>query len=198
MSISNGYCTLSEVTATLKRTLTSDQQDFISRCIERASRKIDQYTARKYYKTTISGETLDCVCPSLNGLYITDSLTRIYLPGPLIIGDDDQLTIIEDGVTLVRNTDYIVRQISSNESCIDRIGGLWSTNDNALSITASFGYETVPDYVNQWCITIAAVLSGLSVTTVKDPITQTTHEIVDKNIPKWVFDEMKSNRRTIV
>lgn len=186
----NGYASVAQLKKKLGSVPSTSNDSFFEDCITRSSRFIDDFTEKIWYSLTLTSEIVDgYMIVSENGLCIDSSFSRILLPAPVI----SITSIIEDSTTLTANTDYYVY---GRSEFIDR-DGLWSSERRAISITGAIGYSSTPAYVEEWCLTISEVLSGLATKPVSDSDGNVI-EFIRNSVPKWVFDQMRRHRRVIV
>lgn len=156
MSITNGYATLAEIRAWVGITSVSDTTDdtALEKCVEAASRLIDNETGRTFYART---ET---------HYYDTPENART-----LEIKDDDLLTVTTltngDGTTIA-GTEYIlyprnctpkysivIKATSSAYFTCDTAGG----TEGAITVLGTWGFcSTTPSLINRACLIQAARL----------------------------------------
>lgn len=191
MAIVNGYCTEAQLQAALKRAVSASDPNYtlIQDAITRASRLIDQRTSTIYYTKALTSEKVDQYEVSDTGLYISGNGSTLWFPAPVI----SITSIVEDGTTLVSGTDYFLYKTTGK---IVRVGG-WTTTQQGISVTGSIGLAAIPSFVEQWCIAIAEALTGLAVSAVVDD-SGSQIEVIKNSIPKWVWNDMKSNQRTML
>lgn len=188
MSITNGYCTLAEFTnrvggndnqIAIKRTL-------IEREIERCSRKIDKITGDKFYPITLTASKARYgMGMNSEGLYISDDAKRLYFRGK----DITITSITNDGVALVADTDYYI-----GNGYLEAEGTFTTDKSTGVVITGVCGYSSVPDEINECCLAMVEVTTGLGKYTVIDEAGNKS-EITRDNIPKWVFDMLFQFKR---
>lgn len=189
MTITNGYCTLVELQKHLGRDTAEGQEsgssdinaDFLEDCITRASRIVDIQLGIQTHlnQHTITAEYLDCYGISDSGMWFTSDMVTIRSGVPII----SVTTLSEDGTTLTENTDFYVYK-NKIESA-----STFSTARKAYQITASIGYATIPAEITAATIQIASALSGLAITAYTDDNGDTT-TVIQKNIPKWVYETL--------
>ena len=189
MTITNGYCTLVELQQHLGRDTAEGQDsgsgdinaDFLESCITRASRIVDIQLGIQTHlnQHTITAEYLDCYGISDSGLWFTSDMVTIRSGVPII----SVTTLSEDGTALVENTDFYLYKNKIEAS------GAFSTGRKAYRITASIGYSAIPDEIKAATIQIASALSGLAITAYTDDNGDTT-TVIQKNIPKWVYETL--------
>ncbi len=158
MAIVNGYCTLAEVKSALRLT-DSDDDTLIERAIESASRRIDGYCGRWFYKTAA---TPVAVYPQ--NLYLTQFPNDVSSTNNLVIKIDTDA----DGTyatTLTLGTDYILLPTNAPLRSFpylqaEMVGAqtfpLYVTlSFRTVQITAEWGWASVPSDVNQACVLLA-------------------------------------------
>jgi hypothetical protein len=157
MAIVNGYCTLAEVKAALR--LTDNEDDtLLERAIESASRRIDGYCGRWFYKTASTAVKL----------FAENELILVF-PNDLA---NSTVTIKIDGggdgtfeTTLVQGTDYILTPTNAPlngfpYSKAEMIGGqtfplYYAPAPPTVEVTGFWGWNAIPSDVNQACILLA-------------------------------------------
>lgn len=188
MSILLGYATLAEfqartgitdATKTAKTTL-------IERSIERASRHIDQYTNSFFHtKAVTNSKVAYGFNVNADGFIMSEDARYIECKAPII----SITSIVDDETTLVADDDYY---IDGNTIFANTI---FSTNrKNGIKITGSIGYATTPDDINDCCLALAEVMTGLGIRTVLDPNGDKL-EITRDSVPEWVWDKLDLRRR---
>lgn len=157
MAITNGYCTLQEVKAALRLTDNVDDT-LLENAIESASRRIDGYTGRFFYKTS---QTAITMYPYNEYL--------LFFPADVAT---NSITIKVDtaangtyATTLVQGVDYLLEPtdtvLQSRPYLNARmVGGatfpLFVTPSfPTVQVTAQWGWNAIPDDVNQACILLA-------------------------------------------
>ena len=157
MAIVNGYCTLQDVKSALR--LTDNVDDgLIEKAIESASRRIDGYTGRFFYKTSST---------SINIYPINEYLLR--MPQDL---SNDTITIKIDttadgtyATTLTQGVDYILEPTNAVVRGYPyvharMVGGqtfpLYVTPSfPTVQVTAQWGWNAVPSDVSQACVLLS-------------------------------------------
>jgi hypothetical protein len=157
MPITNGYCTLSEVKAALRLSDSIDDT-LIENSIEGASRRIDGYCGRFFYKTA----------PTAVNLFAKDSYrlmtTDISSTSGLVVKlDNDGDGVFEQTLTLnsdymVEPTDYIVQQRPIRT--LTMIGGAtfpiyYIPSQAGVQVTAAWGWDSVPHDVREACVLLS-------------------------------------------
>lgn len=157
MAITNGYCTLAEVKAALRLTDNTDDT-LIENSIEGASRRIDGYCGRFFYKTTATAVgliarteylvTTDDISSSTNLLVKTDTT-----------GDGTYDT------TWTINVDYQLEPLNSTilQRPYRRISAIGAKtfplntppSPPYVQITAEWGWSSVPDDVREATVLLA-------------------------------------------
>ena len=157
MAITNGYCTLAEVKAALRLTDNVDDT-LLENAIESASRRIDGYTGRFFYKTS---QTPITMYPYNEYL--------LFFPADVAT---NSITIKIDtaangtyATTLVQGVDYLLEPtdtvLQSRPYLNARmVGGatfpLFVTPSfPTVQVTAQWGWNAIPDDVNQACVLLA-------------------------------------------
>jgi len=157
MAITNGYATLSEVKASLRITDNTDDT-LLERAIESASRRIDGYCGRFFYKTSQTPVTMYPVNEFLlafpNDVANTSTTIKI-----------DTTANGTYATTLVQGTDYILQPTNAplqgypyNRARM--VGGQTFPLDvlpsfPTVQVTAQWGWDAVPNDVNQACILLS-------------------------------------------
>jgi len=157
MAIVNGYCTLQDVKSALR--LTDNVDDgLIEKAIESASRRIDGYTGRFFYKTSST---------SINIYPINEYLLR--MPQDL---SNDTITIKIDttadgtyATTLTQGVDYILEPTNAVVRGYPyvharMVGGqtfpLYVTPSfPTVQVTAQWGWNAIPADVSQACVLLS-------------------------------------------
>ena len=201
MTITNGYCTQSELQIHLENT--QDISDAMtSRCeqaISQSSRFIDLYTGRIFYSATLTAEKLDIYAMSPNGLYINaDRRDRIYSPAPILT----LTSITEDDVSVgTVDVDYFIYSPLAGSigdcSIVKSGGGLWSKDNQAISLTGTIGYASTPWEVKNLCLEISALIMRAK----ESYLTNSSGDIVgqfEQVLPKLTLLTLKMLRRKIV
>jgi hypothetical protein len=157
VAITNGYCTLAEVKAALRLTDNVDDT-LLENAIESASRRIDGYTGRFFYKTNQTAITM----------YPYNEY-MLFFPADV---SSSSITIKIDttadgtyATTLVQGVDYILEPtdavLQSRPYLNARmVGGatfpLFVTPSfPTVQVTALWGWNAIPDDVNQACVLLA-------------------------------------------
>ncbi len=157
MAITNGYCTLNEVKAALRLSDSIDDT-LIENSVEGASRRIDGYCGRFFYKTAATAVNLfakDSYRLPVNDISSTTGL--------IVKLDSDGNGTFEQTLTL--NTDYIVEPtdyaiLGRPIRLINMIGGATFPMTSVpaiplVQVTAQWGWNTVPDDVREACVLLS-------------------------------------------
>ncbi len=157
MAITNGYCTLAEVKAALRLTDNVDDT-LLENAIESASRRIDGYTGRFFYKMNQTAITMYPYNEYMLFFPADVSSTSITI----------KIDSTADGTyatTLVQVVDYILEPtdavLQSRPYLNARmVGGatfpLFVTPSfPTVQVTAAWGWNAIPDDVNQACVLLA-------------------------------------------
>ena len=157
MAITNGYCTLNEVKAALRLSDAVDDT-LIENSIEGASRRIDGYCGRFFYKTSATAVPLFA-----NNAYRLQTSDISSTTGLIVKLDDDGNGTFETTLTLntdyiVEPTDYIVQQRPIRT--ITMVGGytfpmFYIPSECGVQITAQWGWNAVPDDVREACVLLS-------------------------------------------
>lgn len=157
MPITNGYCTLSEVKSALRLSDSIDDT-LIENAIESASRRIDGYCGRWFYKTTAQAVPLFA-----NNAYRLMTTDIAGTTGLVVKLDDDGDGTYETTLTLnsdyiVEPTDYLVQKRPIRT--ITMVGGytfpmFYIPSLPGVQITAQWGWNAVPDDVREACVLLA-------------------------------------------
>lgn len=157
MAITNGYCTLAEVKASLRLTDSVDDA-LIEQAIESASRRIDGYCGRWFYKTASTAVPLfatnEIILRFPNDLANTTVTIKIDTTGN---GTFD--------TTLVQGTDYILQPTNNVLNGFPytqavMIGGqtfplYYSPAPPTVEVTGFWGWNAVPNDIKEACILLA-------------------------------------------
>jgi hypothetical protein len=157
MAITNGYCTLNEVKAALRLSDSVDDT-LIENSIEGASRRIDGYCGRFFYKTAATAVSQFARDPYR--LQVSDIASTTSLVVKL---DNDGDGTFEQTLTLgtdyiVEPTDYIVQQRPIRT--LTMIGGYtfpiyYLPSEPGVQVTALWGWNAVPDDVREACVLLS-------------------------------------------
>lgn len=156
MAIANGYCTLSEVKAALRITDNTDDS-LLERSIEGASRRIDGYCGRWFYKTA---STAIKMYPFDYYNLPTNDIANTTLT---VQTDDDGDGTFED--TWVLGTDYQLEPLDAvlngwPYNRIVAIGGKTFPTQAIpdvplIQVTAQWGWNAIPHDVREACILLS-------------------------------------------
>ena len=157
MAIVNGYCTLAEVKSALR--LTDNVDDgLLEKAIESASRRIDGYCGRFFYKSNST---------SINIYPLNEYLLRMPedLPSTTVTikidtaGNGTYATTLTQGVDyILEPTDAAIRSYPYVHARM--VGGatfpLYTTPSfPTVQVTAQWGWNAVPSDVSQACVLLA-------------------------------------------
>lgn len=156
MAITNGYCSLAELKASLDITDNIDDA-ILERAINSASRTIDRYCARNFYKVTATrlfAPRDSYICDiddlvSLTSLKTTDDDTQTY--DITWTASDYQLEPL-NGVVDGMPTPY-TRIRAIGDYTFSMLGG-----EASVRVEGQFGFNAVPDEVNYATIIQASKL----------------------------------------
>jgi hypothetical protein len=156
MAITNGYCTLAELKASLDITDTIDD-GILERAITSASRTIDRYCARNFYKVTATrlySPRDSYVCDiddlvSLTSLKTTDDDTQTF---DLTWGTADYQLEPLNGVVDGMPTPY-TRIRAIGDYTFQTLDG-----EASVRVQGVFGFDTIPDEVSYATIIQASKL----------------------------------------
>lgn len=157
MAITNGYCSLAEVKSALRLT-DNDDDALLEKAIESASRRIDGYCGRWFYKTALTPVKL-----------FAENEILLVFPNDLA---NSTVTIKIDAngdgtfeTTLVQGTDYILTPTNAVIEGIpfqkaQMIGGqtfplYYAPAPPTVEVTGYWGWDAVPSDVNQACVLLA-------------------------------------------
>lgn len=157
MAITNGYATLNEVKASLRLTDNTDDA-LLERAIESASRRIDGYCGRFFYKTSQTPVTMYPINEYLLAFPNDVANTSVTI----------KIDSNADGTyatTLVQGTDYILEPTNAPLQGYPylharMVGGQTFPLDvlpsfPTVQVTAQWGWNSIPNDVNQACILLA-------------------------------------------
>lgn len=157
MAITNGYATLNEVKASLRLTDNTDDA-LLERAIESASRRIDGYCGRFFYKTSQTPVTMYPINEFLLAFPNDVANTSVTI----------KIDTNADGTyatTLVQGTDYILEPTNAPLQGYPylharMVGGQTFPLDvlpsfPTVQVTAQWGWNAVPSDVNQACILLS-------------------------------------------
>ena len=157
MAITNGYCTLAEVKAALRLSDAIDDT-LIEKSIEGASRRIDGYCGRFFYKTAATAVPLFA-----HDAYRLMTSDISSTTGLIVKLDDDGDGTFETTLTLntdyiVEPTDYIVQQRPIRT--LTMVGGytfpmFYIPSECGVQVTAQWGWNAVPHDVREACVLLS-------------------------------------------
>jgi hypothetical protein len=181
MSITNGYATLAELKTKLGIS-DSTQDTKLENSITNASRLIDQITGTFFYTKTLTTEKLDVFGPSDTGLQIKANGLKIYCPAPVLTITE----LLQNDEALTEDEDFFIYK---SIGLIDK-KTYWTSERKGISITGTIGYSAYPKDINEICLIIAAVISGLWKATYQAEDTGDPIEVIRNSVPRWVFDKL--------
>lgn len=157
MAVTNGYCTLAEVKAALRLTDSTDDS-LLERAIEGASRRIDGYCGRWFYKTASTAVKLYARSPYV---ILTQDIANTTVT---LKTDDDGDGVFED--TWIQGTDYQLEPTAVALSGfpyyrVVAIGSkafpveLLQPLPAQIELTAQWGWDAIPHDVREACILLA-------------------------------------------
>jgi hypothetical protein len=157
MAVTNGYCTLAELKAALRLTDNTDDT-LLENAIEGASRRIDGYCGRFFYKTASTAITMYPFNSYVQPLADDVANTSITLKTDTN-GDGTFDT------TWVQGTDYQLEPLNAALEGkpyrrIVAIGGKtfpqqYTPDRPLVQVTAEWGWQTIPDDIREACILLA-------------------------------------------
>ena len=157
MAITNGYCTLAEVKAALRLTDNVDDT-LLENAIESASRRIDGYTGRFFYKTSQTAITMYQYSEYMLFFPADVSSTSVTIKIDST-ADGTYATTLTQGVDyLLEPTDAVLQSRPYLNARM--VGGatfpLFVTPSfPTVQVTAQWGWNAIPDDVNQACVLLA-------------------------------------------
>lgn len=186
----NPYLTVAELAEELKAAVPvadSAAEDEYKRAIFNASRYVDDYTRRVFYKVTRDDAdpiALDQVSPEVIGDKIFLTVRPIIEIASLKIGE----TALEYGVDYVTNAEHGIIISTCGRWCPSR-------PDRVITITGTFGYAqataadvpAAPEHIKFAARLIAAAISGHNRKQVAG-LDGAAQSILTNEIPKTVFD----------
>ena len=185
--ITNGYATVAELQQRcgLTSTQTANKTGLIEREIERNSRMIDRITGDKFHAVTLTNSRVNySMGPNADGLVMSEDARTIYCPGTITI-----TSITSDGTALVEDEDYIIGQ-----GFIESTNIFTTNRKTGVVITGTCGYAAVPDDINEVCLAMTEVTTGLGTYTVIDSSGNKT-AITRDSMPAWVDDRVFLRKR---
>jgi hypothetical protein len=157
MAIVNGYCTLAELKSALRITDSTDDT-LLESAIESASRRIDGYTGRFFYKTSQTAVPMYPYNEYLVdfGRDVANTSVTIKIDTN---ADGTYATTLTQGVDYVlqpRNVPIFTRPYESARMVGGATFPLYTTPSfETVQVTAEWGWESIPDDVNQATILLA-------------------------------------------
>ena len=157
MAITNGYCTLAEVKAALRLTDNVDDT-LLENAIESASRRIDGYTGRFFYKTSQTAITMYPYNEYLLFFPADVATNSITIKIDTAANGTYATTLVQGVDYLLEPTDTILQSRPYLNARM--VGGatfpLFVTPSfPTVQVTAQWGWNAIPDDVNQACVLLA-------------------------------------------
>ena len=157
MAITNGYCTLAEVKAALRVTDTVDDT-LIENAIEGASRRIDGYCGRWFYKTAATAVTMF----PFNEYIVrfpADVANNTVTIKTDTNGDGTYATtltqgthyVLEPTTTVLRGRPYLQARSINNAT----FPLYFSPAPATVQVTAYWGWDAIPDDIREACILLS-------------------------------------------
>jgi hypothetical protein len=157
MAITNGYATLAEVKAALRLTDSVDDT-LLERAVESASRRIDGYCGRWFYKTSATAVNIYPINEYLVAFPDDVSNTSITIKIDTN-ADGTYATTLTQGVDyILEPTDAALRGYPYTHARM--VGGQTfplevTPSFPTVQVTAQWGWNSVPSDVNQACVLLA-------------------------------------------
>ena len=157
MTITNGYATLAEVKAALRLTDSVDDT-LLERAVESASRRIDGYCGRWFYKTSATAVNIYPINEYLVAFPDDVSNTSITIKIDTN-ADGTYATTLTQGVDyILEPTDAALRGYPYTHARM--VGGQTfplevTPSFPTVQVTAQWGWNAVPSDVNQACVLLA-------------------------------------------
>ena len=157
MAITNGYCTLAEVKAALRLTDNVDDT-LLENAIESASRRIDGYTGRFFYKTNQTAITMYPYNEYMLFFPADVSSTAVTIKIDSAANGTYATTLTQGVDYLLEPTDAVLQSRPYLNARM--VGGatfpLYVTPSfPTVQVTAIWGWNAIPDDVNQACVLLA-------------------------------------------
>lgn len=154
MAISNGYLTLAEFKAAIGGVSGSDKDADIERAIEGASRSIDQYTRRRFWQDPTAVTRYYTATDA--SLVVTDDIsTTTGLVVKTDPGDDGTFEVTWTVDADFRLTPVNAAADSEPWTAIERIrtgSYVFPNHEHRVSVTAKFGWASVPTDIETACL----------------------------------------------
>ena len=154
MAITNGYTTLASAKTLLGVTLTTHEAD-LERAIEAASRTIDQVAGRRFYAD--GSATARIYTPDHPKTLFVDDIsttTGLVVASETTYGTWGQSWTINDWTGSygfrVEPADY-----GAPYWRLEALSGVWPETRHSVSVTATWGYPSVPTEIAQACLLLA-------------------------------------------
>lgn len=156
MALTNGYCSLSELKASLDITDTIDDA-ILERAINSASRTIDRYCARNFYKVSATRKYAP------RDSYLTDIDDLVSLTSLKTTNDDSQVFNVVWSASdyQLEPLNGVVDGMPTPYTRIRAIGDysfMTLEGEATVEVTGVFGFDSVPDEVNYATIIQASKL----------------------------------------
>ena len=154
MAITNGYCTLAEARDQLGLASTDTAEDTpIEKVVEAVSREIDKYTGQFFYDAGAQTRYFT----SRDGVHVyTDpiqSVTSVYSD------PNDDGTFSDTWATTGTSHRYRLRPVNNNKETgtppywqLYAINDVFPVSDAGVKVSATFGWPSIPEAVNQACL----------------------------------------------
>ena len=153
MAIENGYCTLEELRARVGAIVgDGDKNDILNDVIEAASRAIDNYTHRKFYKDSATA-TKYYTAEYTDTLFVNDDIVSV---GTLSTDDGGDGTFEN---TWTENTDFFLLPYNDDVKTYIEIADNGSYSfplvRRGVKVEGIFGIDGVPHEVREACLLLA-------------------------------------------
>ena len=157
MAITNGYCTLAEVKAALRLTDNVDDT-LLENAIESASRRIDGYTGRFFYKMNQTAITMYPYNEYMLFFPADVSSTAVTIKIDSTANGTNATTLTQGVDYILEPTDAVLQSRPYLNARM--VGGatfpLFVTPSfPTVQVTAQWGWNAIPDDVNQACVLLA-------------------------------------------
>lgn len=133
-----GFCTVADLAAFLQLTIAADNASAL-RAIAEATAAIQNHC----HQTLEAVEDDECTFD------VAEGQAKLFLPELPVTEVSD---VVEDGETLTATTDYKL----GNHGILHRVGQNWASGVQAVTVTYSHGYATIPQDVIDVCTRAAA------------------------------------------
>lgn len=157
MAITNGYATLAEVKAALRLTDSVDDT-LLERAVESASRRIDGYCGRWFYKTSATAVNIYPINEYLVAFPDDVSNTSITIKIDTNANGTYATTLTQGVDYILEPTDAALRGYPYTHARM--VGGQTfplevTPSFPTVQVTAQWGWNAVPSDVNQACVLLA-------------------------------------------